>query len=69
VIAQVKHYAAYNQETGRFGPSLAAPAVNVVVSQRALQEIYFPAFRAAIQQGGAASVMCSYNQINGTPSC
>lgn len=27
------------------------------------------AFQAAIQQGGAASVMCSYNQINGTPSC
>ena len=69
VIAQVKHYAAYNQEVGRFGPALPAPAVNVQVSDRALQEIYFPAFRAAVGTGGAASVMCSYNQINGTPSC
>ncbi len=39
------------------------------VSGRALQEIYFPGFRAAVGPGGAASVMCSYNQINGTPSC
>lgn len=69
VMAEVKHYAAYNQETGRFGSLLLAPAVNVVVSDRALQEIYFPGFRTAVQQGGAASVMCSYNQINGTPSC
>lgn len=69
VIAEVKHFAAYNQETGRFGPLLAQPAVNVLVSGRALQEIYFPAFRAAVGQGGAGSVMCSYNRINGTASC
>ena len=69
VIAQVKHYAAYNQEVGRFGSSLLAPAVNVQVSDRALEEIYFPGFDAAVSTGGAASVMCSYNQINGTPSC
>ena len=69
VIAEVKHFAAYNQETGRFGTRLLAPAVNVVVSERALQEIYLPGFRVAVQQGGTGSVMCSYNQINGTPSC
>jgi beta-glucosidase len=69
VMAEVKHFAAYNQETGRFGTELGAPAVNVLVSDRALHEIYFPGFRAAVQQGGAASVMCSYNEINGTPSC
>lgn len=69
VIAEVKHFAAYNQETGRFGSQLLAPAVNVVASERALQEIYFPGFRAAVQHGGTGSVMCSYNQINGTPSC
>jgi len=69
IIAEVKHFAAYNQETGRFGSQLLGPAVNVVVSERALQEIYFPGFRTAVQQGGAGSVMCSYNQINGTPSC
>lgn len=69
VIAEVKHFAAYNQETGRFGSQLLGPAVNVVASERALQEIYLPGFRAAVQQGGTGSVMCSYNQINGIPSC
>lgn len=69
VIAEVKHYAAYNQEVDRFGPALLAPGVNVQVSDRALQEIYFPGFRAAVGTGGAGSVMCSYNRINGTPSC
>ncbi|MGI8506696.1 MAG: glycoside hydrolase family 3 protein [Solirubrobacteraceae bacterium] len=69
VIAEVKHFAAYNQETGRFGPLLAQPAVNVLVSERALQEIYFPAFRTAVGPGGAGAVMCSYNRIDGPPSC
>lgn len=69
VIAEVKHYAANNQEVGRFGPSLGSPGVDVRVSARALHEIYFPGFRAAVATGGAASVMCSYNRINGTPSC
>ena len=69
VMAVVKHFAAYNQETGRFGISLNQPADNVVVSLRALAEIYYPGFAFAVRQGGAASVMCSYNQINGVPSC
>jgi beta-glucosidase len=69
VIAQVKHYAAYNQEVGRFGPTLGSPGVDVGVSERALQEIYFQGFHAAVSTGGAASVMCSYNRINGTQSC
>jgi beta-glucosidase len=70
VISTVKHYTAYNQDFGRFGfASVGAPAVNVQVSERALQEIYEAPVRIATQQGGADSVMCSYNQINGTPSC
>ncbi len=69
VIVQVKHFAAYNQEIGRFGYPLAGPANNVQVSQRALEEIYFPGFRAAVAQGHAASVMCSYNQINTLYAC
>ena len=40
-----------------------------MVSERALQEIYEAPFRIAVQQGGLDSVMCSYNQINGLPSC
>ena len=63
-MAQVKHFAVYNQETDR-----NTSADNAVVSTQAEQEIYFPAFQAAVQQGAASSVMCSYSTINGTPAC
>ena len=36
---------------------------------RDLEEAYLPAFQACVQQGGAGSVMCSYNALNGTPAC
>jgi len=64
VMAQVKHFAVYNQETNRNTPS-----DNAVVSTRAEQEIYLPAFQAAVQQGAASSVMCSYSTVNGTYAC
>ena len=64
VMAQVKHFAVYNQETNRNTPSDDA-----VVSTRAMQEIYLPAFQAAVQQGAASSVMCSYSTVNGTYAC
>ncbi len=64
VVAVVKHFAVYNQELHR-GTALD----NSVVSDRAMHEVYLPAFRAAVEQGGAGSVMCSYNLINGTPAC
>jgi beta-glucosidase len=63
-MAQVKHYAVYNQETNRNTSSDDA-----VVSTQAEQEIYLPAFQAAVQQGAASSVMCSYSYINGTAAC
>jgi beta-glucosidase-like glycosyl hydrolase len=63
-IDQVKHYAVYNQETYRNTASDDA-----IVSERAEQKIYLPAFQAAVQQGGAWSVMCSYAEINGTFAC
>src|SRR5215469_7167978 len=75
VISTLKHYTAYNQDWGRIGLENApnqfarGPAVNVVASERALQEIYEAPFRTAVQQGHLDSVMCSYNQINGLPSC
>ncbi len=69
VISQVKHFAGNNQELDRFGQPLAGNAVSDQVSQRALQEIYFPGFKAAVQQGHVASVMCSYNRINTVYSC
>jgi beta-glucosidase len=74
LIVTLKHYTAYNQEWGRLGFEIApngarGPATNVAVSERALQEIYEAPFRTAVQQGHLDSVMCSFNQINGLPSC
>ncbi len=54
VAACVKHYALNNQEVNRH-------ATNVILDDRALYEIYLPAFKAAVQQGGAWSIMGSYN--------
>jgi beta-glucosidase len=64
VLAQVKHWVAYNQETFR-----NTTADDVVVGRRALHEIYMPQFEAAVTQGGASSVMCSYNTIDGRWAC
>ena len=75
VISTLKHFTAYNQDWGRIGfevgpsPFARGPATSDVVSERALQEIYEAPFRTAVRQGGVDSVMCSYNQINGVPSC
>ena len=63
-MSQVKHFAVYNQETNR-----NTPADNAIVSDRAMHEIYFPAFWAATVQGKASSVMCSYSTINGEYAC
>jgi beta-glucosidase len=64
VLAQVKHWVAYNQETFR-----NTPADDVVIGRRALHEIYMPQFEAAVGRGGASSVMCSYSTIDGTWAC
>jgi beta-glucosidase len=58
VIADLKHYICNNQELDRHD-------INVTVGERALREIYLPGFKAAIQEGGAWSIMSSYNSING----
>ena len=64
VAAVVKHYAAYNQETGR-----GTLRDDAIISDRALHEIYLPAWSSAIQQAHPAGVMCAYDLINGVPSC
>ncbi|MCK9279026.1 MAG: glycoside hydrolase family 3 C-terminal domain-containing protein [Melioribacteraceae bacterium] len=58
VAATVKHFAVNNQEYQR-------DFVDVIVSQKALNEIYFPAFKAAVQQADVYTAMCSYNKVNG----
>ena len=62
VAACVKHFALNNQEIERH-------AVNVVVDDRALYEIYLPAFKAAVQEGGAWAIMPAYNRYKGQHCC
>jgi beta-glucosidase len=62
VIATVKHFVANNQEVLR-------SSIDTVVTERALQEIYRPAFRAAVTQARVGAVMCSYNKVNGAYAC
>jgi beta-glucosidase len=61
-LAQAKHFVTYGQETNR-------GELDTVVSPRALQEIYLPPFKAAVQQAHVASVMCAYPQLNDVFQC
>lgn len=58
VACSVKHFAVNNQETNR-------TTVDVECSERTLREIYLPAFKAAVQEGGALTVMAAYNKFRG----
>jgi beta-glucosidase len=71
VAATLKHFAVYEQEQGRTGdpPFGLKPAVNNIVSERVIREIYLVPFRAAVQQGGALGVMCGFPRINGVYAC
>ena len=62
VAACVKHFAMNNQEIRR-------TATNSIVDDRTLYEIYLPAFKAAVTEGGAWAVMGSYNLYNGQFNC
>lgn len=62
VAACAKHFAANSQETERLW-------VDSVVDRRTLEEIYFPAFRAAIEKGGLFALMGAYNKLNGEHCC
>jgi beta-glucosidase len=63
VIATPKHYAVHS------GPEGTRHSANVFVSPHDLEDTYLPAFRAAIVEGHAASIMCAYNRIDGQPAC
>ncbi|MYS21579.1 beta-glucosidase [Streptomyces sp. DvalAA-14] len=60
VMAEMKHVAVYNIEN---------PAGTVIVDKRTMQELYLPAFQAAIQQGSPAAAMCAYSIVNSVPAC
>ena len=61
-IVAPKHFVANNSEYNRHDGSSD-------VSERWLREYYFPAFKAAFQEGGAFSTMCAYNRVNEVPAC
>ena len=61
-IAEVKHFAANNQETQRH-------TIDEIIDERTLNEIYLPQFERAVTEGHAGSVMCAYPRINGVFSC
>lgn len=62
VAACVKHYALNNQEVNRH-------TTNVIVDDRALYEIYLPAFKAAVQEGKTWAIMGAYNLYKGQHAC
>lgn len=62
VAACIKHFAANSQETDRL-------YVDETVSERALREIYLPAFEAGVKRAGVLSVMGAYNLVNGVRCC
>jgi len=63
VIATAKHFAVHS------GPETTRHSVDVQVSKHDEEDTYLPAFRAAISEGKAGSVMCAYNRVNGQPAC
>ena len=62
VSACVKHYAVNGQETDRL-------MVDTIADERTLREIYLPAFKKAISEGGSYSIMGAYNKLNGSHCC
>ena len=63
VIATPKHFAVHS------GPEPGRHGFDVDVSAHDLEDTYLPAFRAAIVEGRAGSIMCAYNAIHGVPVC
>jgi len=63
VIATPKHFDVHS------GPEPTRHFADIDVSRHDLEDTYLPAFRAAIVDGHAGSVMCAYNAINGRPAC
>ena len=63
VVATPKHFAVHS------GPEPTRHFANVFVSPHDLEDTYLPAFRAAIVDAKAGSIMCAYNRVNGEPAC
>jgi len=62
-VATPKHYAVHS------GPESERHVFDAVIEDRDLFDTYLPQFEAAVKEGGALSVMCSYNSVDGQPAC
>jgi beta-glucosidase len=63
VVSTPKHFAVHS------GPESTRHQANVDISNHDLEDTYLPAFRGAVTDGHAQSVMCAYNSIDGAPAC
>ena len=63
-IVTMKHFAANNQEFARVGTFPDNAGVDEHISSKALEEVFLPHFKAAVQRAHVGSVMCAYNQVN-----
>ncbi|RAK52419.1 glycoside hydrolase family 3 protein [Phenylobacterium deserti] len=63
VVATPKHFAVHS------GPESTRHGANVFVSPHDLEDTYLPAFRAAVVDARAGSIMCAYNRVDGQPAC
>jgi len=63
VVATAKHFAVHS------GPESERHTFDAQISESDLNETYLPQFKAAIEEGHAASVMCAYNSLDGQPAC
>ncbi|EKM50841.1 glycoside hydrolase family 3 protein [Phanerochaete carnosa HHB-10118-sp] len=66
VIADCKHFAGYDLENWEGNSRMA---FNAIISTQDLAEYYTPSFQSCVRDAHVGSVMCSYNAVNGIPSC
>ncbi|XP_015089633.2 beta-xylosidase/alpha-L-arabinofuranosidase 2 [Solanum pennellii] len=66
VAACCKHYTAYDVDNWK---GIERYSFNAVVTQQDLDDTFQPPFKSCVLEGAVASVMCSYNQVNGKPTC
>ncbi|KAJ6594524.1 glycoside hydrolase family 3 protein [Mycena capillaripes] len=66
VMADCKHFAAYDMENSG---GVSRHSFNAIVTTQELSEYYLPPFQSCVRDAKVASVMCSYNSVNGVPAC
>jgi beta-glucosidase len=69
VAAMIKHFTGNNQDTDRIGHFPDYTGIDEAISEKALEEIYYGAWRPVVKNANPAAVMCSYNQLNGIFAC